>query len=77
MSKVLFLPGASGSASFWKPIADRAGVEGVFFAWPGLGPVGIQREFMTAAARQIIAEKLSSVLSARMAMRLNSFSLQK
>jgi pimeloyl-ACP methyl ester carboxylesterase len=37
MSKVLFLPGASGSASFWKPIADRAGVEGVFFAWPGLG----------------------------------------
>jgi hypothetical protein len=42
-----------------------------------LGPVGIQREFMTAAASQIIAEKLSSVLSARMAMRLNSFSLQK
>jgi pimeloyl-ACP methyl ester carboxylesterase len=37
MSKVLFLPGASGSASFWKPVADRAGVEGVFFAWPGLG----------------------------------------
>jgi pimeloyl-ACP methyl ester carboxylesterase len=33
----LFLPGASGSASFWKPVADRAGVEGVFFAWPGLG----------------------------------------
>ncbi len=37
MSKVLFLPGASGSASFWKPVADRAGVDGVFFAWPGLG----------------------------------------
>ncbi|RTL80118.1 MAG: alpha/beta fold hydrolase [Hyphomicrobiales bacterium] len=37
MSKVLFLPGASGSASFWKPVADRAGMEGVFFAWPGLG----------------------------------------
>jgi pimeloyl-ACP methyl ester carboxylesterase len=37
MSKVLFLPGASGSASFWKPVADRAGEEGVFFAWPGLG----------------------------------------
>ncbi len=37
MSKLLLLPGASGSASFWKPVADRAGVDGVFFAWPGLG----------------------------------------
>jgi pimeloyl-ACP methyl ester carboxylesterase len=37
VAKVLFLPGASGDASFWKPVADRAGVEGVFFAWPGLG----------------------------------------
>lgn len=36
MSKVLFLPGASGSASFWKPVADRAGADGVFFSWPGL-----------------------------------------
>jgi hypothetical protein len=34
MSKVLFLPGALGRASFWKPVADRAGVERVFrLAW--------------------------------------------
>lgn len=35
--RTLFLPGASGSASFWKPAALRAGVDGEFFAWPGLG----------------------------------------
>jgi transposase len=42
-----------------------------------LGSVEIHRELMTAAARWIISRKLRSVLSARMAMRLNSLSLQK
>ncbi len=42
-----------------------------------LGIVEIHREFITAAARWIFAAKLWSVLSARMAMRLNSLSLQK
>jgi hypothetical protein len=42
-----------------------------------LGSVEIHREFMTAAARWMMALKLWSVLSARMAMRLNSLSLQK
>jgi len=42
-----------------------------------LRPVEIHLEFMTAAARWIMALKLWSVLSARMAMRLNSLSLQK
>jgi len=37
MVKTLFLPGASGSASFWKPVADAARLEGTFFSWPGLG----------------------------------------
>ena len=46
-----------------------------FFA--GLRPVEIHRELMTAAARWMMALKLWSVLSARMAMRLNSLSLQK
>ncbi|WP_247635855.1 alpha/beta fold hydrolase [Methylobacterium sp. 37f] len=35
--KTLFLPGASGSASFWRPVATQAGLDGVFFGWPGLG----------------------------------------
>src|SRR4051794_1979505 len=42
-----------------------------------LGPVGIHRDAMTAAARWIMAAKLGSVLSLRIAMRLNSFSLPK
>ncbi len=35
--KTLFLPGAAGSAQFWKPAAAHAGLDGVFFGWPGLG----------------------------------------
>jgi len=37
MLKTLFLPGASGSASYWKPVAAHAQLNGVFFSWPGLG----------------------------------------
>ncbi|AZG09694.1 alpha/beta fold hydrolase [Pigmentiphaga sp. H8] len=36
-TKTLFLPGAGGSASFWKPVADRLGRDGTLLAWPGLG----------------------------------------
>jgi pimeloyl-ACP methyl ester carboxylesterase len=35
--KTLFLPGAGGSGSFWKPVADRTWLDSVLFAWPGLG----------------------------------------
>lgn len=37
MIKTLFLPGAAGSAAFWRPVAVHAQLEGVFFSWPGLG----------------------------------------
>ncbi|HLZ01373.1 MAG TPA: alpha/beta hydrolase [Bradyrhizobium sp.] len=39
MTKILFLPGAGASASFWRPVADLLdpGRERHFFAWPGLG----------------------------------------
>jgi len=37
MTTTLFLPGASGSATFWQPVARYAGLDGVFLAWPGLG----------------------------------------
>ena len=37
MLKTLFLPGAGGSASFWKPLAAHAQLDGMFFSWPGLG----------------------------------------
>ena len=42
-----------------------------------LGSVEIHRELMTAAARWMAALKLELVLSARIAIRLNSFSLPK
>ncbi|MEN5114933.1 alpha/beta hydrolase [Brevundimonas diminuta] len=37
MLKTLFLPGAAGSSSFWRPVASKAKLDGVFFSWPGLG----------------------------------------
>lgn len=37
MTTTLFLPGASGSATFWQPMAHAAGLDGTFLAWPGLG----------------------------------------
>lgn len=39
MTKLLFLPGAGASASFWRPVAERLTANGPrhFFAWPGLG----------------------------------------
>lgn len=39
MTKLIFLPGAGGSASFWRPVADRLLPERPrhLFAWPGLG----------------------------------------
>jgi pimeloyl-ACP methyl ester carboxylesterase len=36
--KTIFLPGAGGSAAFWRPVAERLPVgKKVFLAWPGLG----------------------------------------
>ena len=37
MTKTLYLPGAGGSAAFWKSVADRIGPDSVMLAWPGLG----------------------------------------
>ena len=39
MTRMLFLPGAGASASFWRPVADRLEPDRRrhFFAWPGLG----------------------------------------
>jgi pimeloyl-ACP methyl ester carboxylesterase len=40
-NRLLFLPGASGSTTFWRPVAERlrhAG-ERVFVSWPGFGGV--------------------------------------
>jgi len=49
----------------------------ILFTYYGLGPVEVHRELMSVALRWIMAAKLVSVLSLRMATRLNSFSLPK
>jgi len=38
--RILFLPGASGNTSFWRPVADLLAVPGekIHFGWPGFGP---------------------------------------
>lgn len=35
--KTLFLPGAAGSADFWRPLGSRLDADPVYLAWPGLG----------------------------------------
>jgi pimeloyl-ACP methyl ester carboxylesterase len=38
MTKLFFLPGAGGSAHFWRPVAECLSVgKAHFFSWPGLG----------------------------------------
>lgn len=34
---ILYLPGAGGSAGFWKPVADQVGGRFELLSWPGLG----------------------------------------
>lgn len=47
VERVVFLPGASGDASFWAPVAERLPrqLDRVLLAWPGLG-----NEYPAAAA---------------------------
>ena len=37
MAKTFFLPGAGGSADFWRPVATHLELDGRLLAWPGLG----------------------------------------
>lgn len=80
MAKTLFLPGAAGSADFWKPAARAAGLEGVFLSWPGLGleparPGIASLDDLTAlAAREvgepvdILAQSMGGVIALRLAL---------
>ncbi|MFZ4858115.1 MAG: alpha/beta fold hydrolase [Desulfuromonadaceae bacterium] len=46
--RLLFLPGASGNTSFWRPVAGMltAPDEKVHFGWPGFGPTPHDPAFM-------------------------------
>jgi pimeloyl-ACP methyl ester carboxylesterase len=62
-TKTLFLPGAGGSALFWNEIAQIAGIEGTFFAWPGLGdePADAQTNSLDDLATMVLGHITSPV----------------
>jgi pimeloyl-ACP methyl ester carboxylesterase len=78
--KTLFLPGASGNASFWKPVAERTRLKGIFFAWPGLGAEPEHPDIngvddLTALVRNeitepvnIVAQSMGGVIAIKLAL---------
>lgn len=80
MLKTVFLPGASGSASFWKPVAVAAGLDGVFLAWPGLGAEAPQQDvrsiddLVALTAREItepvniVAQSMGGLIAIQLAL---------
>lgn len=75
MENITFTLGNDAATTMPDPIS--VALLGGVLATIGLVPVEIHRELMMAAPRWIIAAKLVSVLSLRMATRLNSLSLPK
>jgi pimeloyl-ACP methyl ester carboxylesterase len=78
--KTLFLPGAGGSASFWRPVATHSRLDGVFFAWPGLGAekpepgIGSIDDLIALVANEItepvsiVAQSMGGVIALRLAL---------
>ena len=82
MHTVLFLPGAGGSPSFWKPVADRlpSPWQKVHFGWPGLGdelhdPTIANVDDLVALVEaritgpvDLVAQSMGGVVAARIAL---------
>jgi pimeloyl-ACP methyl ester carboxylesterase len=83
VTPLLFLPGAGGSASFWRPVADRLADLGPahLVGWPGFGDVPPDRAiaslddlFRWLVARlppgrlHVVAQSMGGVLGARLAL---------
>ena len=82
MRKVMFLPGAGGSAEFWKPAGSRLPVawSPIYFAWPGLGDQphdpdvnGIDDLTALVLAKidspvDVVAQSLGGVIAVRIAL---------
>lgn len=83
MPPLVFLPGAGGSASFWRPVADRLDDLGQVhvFGYPGFGGVpadpGVTSlddlyrwivERLPTEASHVIAQSMGGVLAARLAV---------
>lgn len=82
MHKVLFLPGAGGSADFWKPVGARLPADWPkhYFGWPGLGhqshdpAVKSLDDLVQLAVKEIegpvdlVAQSMGGVIAARIAL---------
>ncbi len=83
MRPLVFLPGAGGRASFWRPVADRLGDLGAprLVGWPGFGDVppdprvaSLDDLFAWLVARlppgesDVVAQSMGGVLAARLAI---------
>ncbi|BDG02143.1 alpha/beta fold hydrolase [Anaeromyxobacter oryzae] len=83
MTPLVFLPGAGGSAAFWRPVADRLADLGParLLGWPGFGDVpldpgissldGLYRwllDRLPAGASHVVAQSMGGVLAARLAI---------
>jgi surfactin synthase thioesterase subunit len=65
VTKLLFLPGAGASAQFWRPVADRLGLEQDmhFFSWAGLGnePADPRVQGLEDAVAMVLAQMTGPV----------------
>jgi pimeloyl-ACP methyl ester carboxylesterase len=83
MRSLVFLPGAGGSASFWRPVAERLADLGALhlLGWPGFGDVPADSSIhsledlfawlvsrLPAGASDVIAQSMGGVLAARLAV---------
>jgi len=83
VAHLVFLPGAGGSASFWRPVADKLADLGAVhvFGWPGFGDVPADSSIrslddlfhwllkrLPAGARHVIAQSMGGVLAVRLAL---------
>lgn len=83
MRPLVFLPGAGGSASFWRPVADKLADLGPvhLFGFPGFGGLpadpGIESlddlfewlvERLPPGAGDVIAQSMGGILAARLAL---------
>ncbi len=83
MTPLVFLPGAGGSASFWRPVADRLADLGPahVFGYPGFGGLpphpGLRSlgdvfdwlcERLPEGSSHVIAQSMGGVLAARLAI---------